>query len=355
MHRFLFIFCLIFTEQVFSEKAVLQLSEKGRVGINFDEHYEPEANLDINGFMKLTPMPSPPPLPRDGMVYLSTEGKLYLYFNKKWSQINLSREQPLHDLTFHADIIASSQRGGNSSPSRILYGNSNDWVIEENDPKTWIHLKWEVPQTISKLILRNRQINNAEFSSGTIAFSDGSHLKLESIPAKDNLEVAFKSKTVSGLKINLTPKVGSTQNGLSLLQVMGTLSRTKYKSLQTPDKIEASSVHSSFYPQTNVLAMHQGDWASRGESNPWIRFDWNEAQTLNAIIIKDRANLSDFVEKCQITFSDGSYIEVKGIANNGEKKVVKFPNKTIHWIKLDLKGNGKSINNGLELVDFELR
>ena len=116
----------------------------------------------------------------------------------------------------------------------------------------------------------------------------------------------------------------------------------------------ASSEFSSAY---NVDRVHDGfgagsgDWASKGESNPWVQLDWPQPIQSDRIKLYDRTDAADEANGGTLTFSDGSTVDVSGIPGNGDPKTVDFPTKTFQWVRFQVKG-GTGPNVGL--LEFEV-
>jgi hypothetical protein len=110
--------------------------------------------------------------------------------------------------------------------------------------------------------------------------------------------------------------------------------------------VTASSSNSS-YPASNAIDNNvRTEWASNGETNPWIQLNWSSSQNINKITFYDRQNLMDWAPGGTLTFSDGSTVPVSGIPNNGNAYTITFPNKTVTWVKFQVSG-GSGSNVGL--------
>ncbi|MBM7784286.1 glycoside hydrolase domain-containing protein [Tenggerimyces flavus] len=117
----------------------------------------------------------------------------------------------------------------------------------------------------------------------------------------------------------------------------------------------ASSEYTSGYVAEKVFdgivgQPDAGDWASKGEQNPWISLSWPSLVRTDRIVLYDRAGIDD-VNGGTLTFSDGSSLEVSDIPPAGEAKTVTFPMKTFDSVRFQVKG-GTGPNNGLS--EFEV-
>jgi predicted alpha-1,2-mannosidase len=86
----------------------------------------------------------------------------------------------------------------------------------------------------------------------------------------------------------------------------------------------------------------QGEWLSRSTQTswgqieyPWIQLNWEQPQTINKIILFDRATESAHNAGGVLIFSNGTRIPVYEIANNGAPKVVSFPDQTTSWVRFE--------------------
>ncbi|MGN8552129.1 UNVERIFIED_CONTAM: discoidin domain-containing protein [Microbacterium sp. SLM126] len=126
-----------------------------------------------------------------------------------------------------------------------------------------------------------------------------------------------------------------------------------YINVQTPEppkvpqgfEAEATATASSYFPTQNqaykpssaidgVVGFNGfGEWASNGGSAPWIKLAWDTSRTINKIVLYDRVNSSDWMQSGTLSFSDGTFVNVAGIPNNGTAKEITFPDKTVTWAK----------------------
>jgi predicted alpha-1,2-mannosidase len=95
------------------------------------------------------------------------------------------------------------------------------------------------------------------------------------------------------------------------------------------------------------------EWASAGETNPWIQLDWDEPQKVAEVVLSDRAGASPNVGAGTLTFSDGSSVDVTGIPADGADKVVTFAPRTVDWVRFQATGgSGAGVGlNELEVWD----
>jgi hypothetical protein len=113
----------------------------------------------------------------------------------------------------------------------------------------------------------------------------------------------------------------------------------------------ASSEYSANYAASKagdgiIGIQDTGEWASRGEQNPWIQLNWSSSQKIHKIVLYDRNNLVDAANGGTLSFSDGSTVPVTGLPNDGTGKIFSFPEKTVSWVRFQVSG-GSGLNIGL--------
>ncbi|MCL1794361.1 MAG: hypothetical protein FWG34_10875 [Oscillospiraceae bacterium] len=103
-----------------------------------------------------------------------------------------------------------------------------------------------------------------------------------------------------------------------------------------------------------AVAVHEtGDeWASAGEQDPWIKFEYKDPVWIDKIIVADRANASDHSMVAKLTFSDGSSIVTPELENEGEACVLEFEAKNITWVQFEVTEWGAGVNNGFGRISI---
>ncbi|WP_054023948.1 glycosyl hydrolase-related protein [Bacillus sp. FJAT-28004] len=113
--------------------------------------------------------------------------------------------------------------------------------------------------------------------------------------------------------------------------------------------VSASSQFNDEYGAAKVIddvyGIHgSGEWASSGELNPWIQLEWPSEVEINKIVLYDRVNLADHAMEGKLLFSDGTFIGVSDIPNDGMDKIVAFDRKKVKWVKFEVtKGAGANV------------
>ena len=117
-----------------------------------------------------------------------------------------------------------------------------------------------------------------------------------------------------------------------------------------------ATASSEFSAQFGVAKVHDGsgrnggDWASKGESNPWVELAWPEPIRADRIVLYDRTSRDD-ANGGTLRFSDGSTVAVSDLPADGDAKVVTFPARTFDRVRFQVEG-GSGPNVGL--LEFEV-
>lgn len=94
-----------------------------------------------------------------------------------------------------------------------------------------------------------------------------------------------------------------------------------------------------------------GEWACEGVTTswgyvrfPWIRLEWDRPQTIDRIVLYDRPSRKEFTASCKLEFSDGTFVYVNEIPNDGTAKKVTFEPRTVTSVRVvTVDGDGKDI------------
>jgi predicted alpha-1,2-mannosidase len=127
-------------------------------------------------------------------------------------------------------------------------------------------------------------------------------------------------------------------------------------------KVTASSEMSEAYPGAAICdgligIENKGEWASKskvvswgGIDYPWIKLEWEQARSINRIVLYDRATTKSHTAGGRLFFSDGTKILVHAIPNNGQAKAVDFPTKKTTWVKFEVT-DGDGLSLGLSEIE----
>lgn len=91
-----------------------------------------------------------------------------------------------------------------------------------------------------------------------------------------------------------------------------------------------------------------GEWACQQATTswgyiryPWVQLDWDQEKTLAKVVLYDRPTLSEHTAGGRLRFSDGSFLSVNTIPNDGTARVVTFAPKKTRWVRFEVSdGDG---------------
>ncbi len=93
------------------------------------------------------------------------------------------------------------------------------------------------------------------------------------------------------------------------------------------------------------------EWATQGQSvGAWLQLDFPELVTVDHVVLYDRPNLSDQVLGADLIFSDGSWLKVGALVNDGRPVSIAFSSRTIRWLRFDVT-NANGQNLGLAEIE----
>ena len=88
------------------------------------------------------------------------------------------------------------------------------------------------------------------------------------------------------------------------------------------------------------------EWATAGGgAGSWLKLTWSSAQTFDTIVLYDRPNGNDQITGGNITFSDGSQVNVGTLPNNGAGSAITFAAKTVTSLQLNITSVSASTGN----------
>jgi hypothetical protein len=225
-----------------------------------------------------------------------------------------------------------------------------EWV-SSGELNPWVRLDWSTPRLLGEVRIFDRVNSTDSANGGTLTFSDGSSVPVSGIRNDGGgHSVTFSPREVTWVKFEVDGGAG-TNVGLSEFQAFGPGNIATAASSAT-----ASSVFDSRYTAEKAIdGITQqggtGEWASLQELTPWLKLDWSTPQTISAVKIFDRVNLTDWARAGTLTFSDGSTVQVGGIPNDGAPLLVTFPPRQVTWIKFQVTDGTGSSNVGLSELE----
>ena len=90
------------------------------------------------------------------------------------------------------------------------------------------------------------------------------------------------------------------------------------------------------------------EWSAGQKEGATLRLTWKTPQKIDRIALYDRPNLTDQMTRSQLTFSDGTSLEVDALPNDGETPVeIRFPAKTVEWVEwkaLEVRGDNAGLS-----------
>lgn len=97
-------------------------------------------------------------------------------------------------------------------------------------------------------------------------------------------------------------------------------------------------------------ASGSGEWASDGETTPWVQLSWPEERRISRIVLYDRPSPWIGINEGLLTFSDGSSIKVGTLPGDGAAYNIDFAEKEVSWVKFQVTA-GKGANVGLSEIE----
>ncbi|MBT1697595.1 GH92 family glycosyl hydrolase [Fulvivirgaceae bacterium PWU4] len=144
--------------------------------------------------------------------------------------------------------------------------------------------------------------------------------------------------------------------GMLLLIIAGGQAQATPDNIAPKATVTASTSLSAAYQPGNIAdgiigVPGKGEWACLGDTTdwgyirfPWIQLTWNEPQSINRIVLFDRASAKDHIAGGKLLFSDGSMVWVNQIPNDGTGKEIRFEAKTVTWVKfITTDGTGRDL------------
>lgn len=117
----------------------------------------------------------------------------------------------------------------------------------------------------------------------------------------------------------------------------------------------STSLNASYLPSNitdGIIGVNgKGEWACEGVTTdwgyirfPWVQLDWKQPQSVNKIVLYDRASEDENIAGGKLLFSDSSIIYVNQIPSNGLGKAIHFKEKKITWVRFIVTdGTGKDL------------
>jgi hypothetical protein len=115
---------------------------------------------------------------------------------------------------------------------------------------------------------------------------------------------------------------------------------------------EFSADYAGKHLTDGICGEHEnGEWASKGESKPWVRFEWKEPVAIGKVVIYDRPNSSDHATAGRLIFSEGESVSIADIPNDGAPRIVNLGIRKVTWLRFEVtESSGRNI--GLSEVEI---
>ena len=144
---------------------------------------------------------------------------------------------------------------------------------------------------------------------------------LDEAPQIETLSRSSATFAVGGRALRLPNLFGGNIARKAKVTVSGV--EDSYSSAGATDEIPSG------YPSSRAA-----EWSSGQKVGATIRLTWQTPQKIDRIALYDRPNPNDNVTRAQLTFNDGTEIEVGALPNDGEKPAeVRFAPKTVSWVE----------------------
>ena len=117
----------------------------------------------------------------------------------------------------------SSQYNSNYSAAKLTDGiigqlGTGEWAVANGDTTGWARLDWSTSQSVSKVVLYDRNNSTDQVLGGTLSFSDGSSITVAALNNDGSANtITFATKNVTWVKFQITSYSGLP--GLSEFQV----------------------------------------------------------------------------------------------------------------------------------------
>ena len=274
--------------------------------------------------------------------------------------------------------------GGYGATSPLEAKSAYEWASKGQGVGAWAKLEWTSGQTIGAVRLFDRPNTKDHILMGTLEFSDGTKVSVESLPDDGhtgraiNLETPLKNITWVKYTVDA---VGVSENiGLSEFEVYnGALSigtenpQSAVPGDATNIALSAAATASTTYNGYQATAMNDGnlggygatsplvaktayEWASKGQGvGAWAKLEWTSGQTISAVRLFDRPNTKDHILMGTLEFSDGTKVSVGSLPDNGHTGRainLETPLENITWVKYTVDGVRVTTNIGLS--EFEV-
>ncbi len=300
---------------------------------------------------------------------------------------------PLTNIARNATVTASSQLDNGFNPAmtvdtftgvgdltsedRALFTRligSGEWVSSAFDTTPWVKLSWDSPQRIRQIMLFDRENTVDNIVSGTLNFSDGSTINVDSLDHNGDAKVIdFAEKSnITWVRFTITAS-SSYASGLAEFVVIGTNEGHDARNLainaivsgvEDPSAVNDSTISSGNATTLNgtgtgnqaYAVLDLGAHFMLGGLNVW-HDDPNTPYTYKDVLI-EVSEFSDFRTSVKVFNNDMDNSLGRGIGSDavyqetGMGKLIKFAPTRARYVRL--WSNGNNVDNNNRLVEVEV-
>jgi LmbE family N-acetylglucosaminyl deacetylase len=231
---------------------------------------------------------------------------------------------------------------------------SKEWSADGELNGAWIKLTWPRTYLINKVILYDRPNLSDQILKGTLTFSDGSSLKVNSLPNNGRgYIITFQPKLVSWIKFTIDNALGYN-TGLAEFEVYS--SNISYKAEVLASSQSLSENQIGYSAIDGRVDGYPGDvkreWVTKGElKGAWIKLIWEKEYTVESVVLYDRCNEFDNILKGTLKFSDGSNVSVGHLRRDKVGDVISFSPKSITWVQFTVE---EAVGENVGLAELEV-
>lgn len=229
------------------------------------------------------------------------------------------------NFALQASVTASSQYpgGGYNGENAKSLSDGLEWA-SYGEAKPWILYEWSTPITVGTIYIKGR--NSAESPViGKVTLSDGTNTyeyTIDTITYGASAPITMfpldtQIKNITSMKFETVESTGGNV-GLSGLEVISDIKQLDTTTINRALKSNVTT--STAYPGGSydgkfAKTLDDGmDWASYGETKPWIQYDFSTPIDVGTILVKGRA-CGEYPTKAKITIINQSFTQTFILSN----------------------------------------
>ena len=214
-----------------------------------------------------------------------------------------------------------------------------EWAVAAGDTTDgtapWIQLDWPVARPLNQVVLYDRSNSYDQVMSGTLYFSDSTSIPVGALDdAGAPNFVKFDTKNVTWVRFEITGSRGlpglseiRAESAPPLAQVATPTALTQYSANYSPSGLNdgVKGVAGS------------GEWAAQTTAVPtWAQLTWQSAVGVSTVVLYDRPNLTDQILAGKLWFSDGTWVDVGALPNDGSPLTVAVGSKNTTSVRFEI-------------------